>query len=248
MQRTYRITKSWRGEPGGPGPHNANDLIVMEEDMAGFALETGNVEPARAEEIVRAKATEQAIRNLHAPKATSVPELLHAIKAKDREWLNRLKAALNEESSGVAGGYLVEPEVAEPYLAPLDDLSIMRWFGATCYGIRGLSQLAPTPDMTTARTAGTPPYWGGFVQASTLEGKAIPVTRPVAREAVELKKTAHTAAVTVSNPLFDDVPALDVLMNAASHRPWPGTKTSSSARAAARPPANPRASSARRRP
>jgi HK97 family phage major capsid protein len=112
------------------------------------------------------------------------------------------KAAFGE-TAGNIGGYLVPTRTTQLAQDMIRVSSLFRRFGALAVPFSGLDVNVPGFDVSTARPAGTPPWFGGSVVRPTNENTGAQAAEPVFKD-VSLVKVGLMAALTISNALLAD--------------------------------------------
>jgi len=115
----------------------------------------------------------------------------------------RSKAALSESASGLSGGYLAPPELADELMGDVSEEAFVRPL-ARVIDMASASLNLPWPDATTTTgTAGVPTFFGGIQMFWTGEAKARAETEPKFRQ-LQLKAYDLSGVALMSNPLTQD--------------------------------------------
>ena len=138
----------------------------------------------------------------------SAGEWFKAAYTRDRKTLARYatKAALTE-LVGQYGGYTVPTEVCQEIMGMVRDASPL-WSWCPVLPMKSVQLDVPTINMTAANTAGNPAWFGGMTMAWSTDGAALSESDPTFEQQT-LQAFTLTGLVLLSNPLFDDSPALE---------------------------------------
>lgn len=118
-------------------------------------------------------------------------------------WAKVQKAEMIEES-GSQGGYLVPPSLSDGLMRDLSTGSLWRKWGAFVQPMTRQQIQMPIPDVSTVQTAGTAPYFGGFLLQWLAEAQTFPVTAGMNFREVTLTANELGGTVNASKPFLQD--------------------------------------------
>lgn len=148
----------------------------------------------------------------------SAGEWFQAAYVGDRKTLAQYatKAALRE-NVGQYGGYIVPPEVCQEIMGMVKDASPL-WSWCPVLPMKSVELNVPTINMTATNTAGNPAWFGGMTM-TWLRPDATSLTEsdPTFEQQL-LRAYVLSGLVLLSNPLFDDTPALESFLKQLAGR------------------------------
>ncbi len=137
-------------------------------------------------------------------------DFLHRVRTNDEASLEkvygatRTKAAMGE-GSGVVGGYLLPRPLSDALYGFVEEAAIVRPSALVAPMTTQTLDL-PLPDLTTAQSAGVPPYFGGLNLTWTAEADARSESEP-AWKSVALRAWDLSGVVYASNNFLQDASA-----------------------------------------